>query len=114
MTIRYLHYRPYTDPLLGPIESPSEASDNECVVEGKGGATVAYTEDEGNTTISFGVSYCNDVDNFNRRLGRLISKGRLNIKPETFTGDYKAFIKQMDETFNAVCLFRSIQVFPKA
>lgn len=102
MTIRYLHYRPYLSVNYTPV------------VAGKGGTTVAYVEDEGENTITFGVAYCNDVDNFCRRLGRIISKGRLNTKPETFTGNYKEFIAFCDEQSNANEQYRSIQVFPKA
>lgn len=105
--IRFLHYRAYSE---------QESEDGVHFVtpaKGKGGVTVAYTEDEGGQSISFGTAFCHEKDMFNRALGRTIATGRLNVKPETFDGDYKAFIQHMDANINPTLQFRAIQINPK-
>lgn len=63
MTTKFMHFRAWDG---FPVVSK---------VAPHGGATVAYVE--GDTGISYGVSYCHDNDRYDRKKGRLISEGRM-------------------------------------
>lgn len=54
--------------------------------------TVAYSayEQAGKIVVQYGVSFCNDKDRFNRRLGREIAEGRLHRRPLTRFIDFDA------------------------
>lgn len=62
----------------------------------KGGATVAYVE--GDTGISYGVSYCHDNDRYDRKKGRLIAEGRMFNERTSKTAPLpvEAFRKEME------------------
>lgn len=97
MTIRYMHYRPYSSVFDANIVAID-------TVEGKGGLTIAYVEDAEKGTIEFASAICHENDNFNRKLGRDIAEGRLKsgrLVNEVFEGDYKAFIEEMDDLVNS-------------
>ena len=51
----------------------------------KNPVVVAYKAEEANSLIvvQYGVSFCNEKDRFNRRLGREIAEGRLLRRPLT-------------------------------
>lgn len=74
--VRYIHFRA-VDPSSDGIMS-------------RGGATVAYSEDESGVTCA-GVAYCNPhSDNFNYSLGRAKAAGRLRqtlYNPELLDGE---------------------------
>jgi hypothetical protein len=52
--------------------------------------TVAYSAQErpDGIVVQYGVSFCNDKDRFNRRLGREIAEGRLRRRPLTRFVDF--------------------------
>lgn len=52
-------------------------------IESKGGTTIAYevvNTDNNTKIINYAVARCNPQDNFNRKIGRAISEGRLTKK----------------------------------
>jgi hypothetical protein len=71
---KFLHIRNYVETLTGV------GSDTESVADGKGGKTVAFEVDDKEGVIFFAVARCGPKYNFNRRLGRIVSKGMLECK----------------------------------
>lgn len=69
-SVRFLHFRDVWD--INDFDDLSEKPQ----IEGKGGATVAYRQ-EPNGSFSYAIAVCSERDNFNRRIGRDISLGRL-------------------------------------
>lgn len=90
--VKYLHYRTFDQ-----TGQPSAI----------GGATVAYVEFPESNTVRAALALCRDAryaaakgksDNFCRRIGRDIARGRLlkEVKTDTFMGDRLAFEADMD------------------
>lgn len=71
----------------------------------QGGATVAYIDEDG-SPIRFSVASCHYRDNFNKKIGRAISSGRLlssSDRAEVFTeGGFAEFEKYMNEFMSTV------------
>lgn len=51
-----------------------------------GGATFAYSYIPESKTLMFTKTYCNFNDNYNKKIGRLICKGRFGIPTHTYSG----------------------------
>ena len=70
MKLRYIHIRP-------PVDQDEWGNPLHCM--NHGGFTIAYfaTENDNNTiTIEWNYAICHDKENFNKKLGREIAKGR--------------------------------------
>lgn len=63
--------------------------------------TVTGIYNEKNHTLKIGVSTCSLNDQFNKKLGRKISSGRAQVKPDTIieSKDYRAAL----ENFHTYC-----------
>lgn len=90
-TCKYMHFR-------NPITKHDEewGLDDVVGIDSKGGATVAYTEQDGKLFAA--VAYCNPTDNFQYRYGRNKAAGRLQqllAKPELNDSD-KYFVLDSD------------------
>lgn len=90
MTTRFIHLR-RRDPFFGHLEP-------------KGGITVAYDIDPAGT-VHYTFSQCSNKDHYNKRIGRLVSTGRLqaNRNISTFpkvegVNIVEQIIKHHDET----------------
>ena len=79
MALRYLHLRRSKVLANGKVR-----------IENFGGATLAFEVTEAGVFVA--VARCNDKDNFNKRLGRLISSNRFN----------KGLINKVDECHQVV------------
>ena len=66
-------------------------------IDNRGGMTVAYTPRDGGG-VKFAFACCHPGDNFNKRIGRVKSSGRLNSKIEAlqFDGNLEEFDKYME------------------
>ena len=87
--VKFLHLRNYTDDGV-----PSEM----------GGLTVAFTPalDGEKDTLWVGLSKCSDQDNFCKRIGRLISQGRLQCGPRN-DGRGAHIIKTSEQEIHSLC-----------
>jgi hypothetical protein len=92
--VRFLHYRSFE------YQEGPDGEDIE-VVSPREGATVAYVQ-EGNH-FRYAIAYCGQRDNFNRRIGRSISRGRLLNDSQSFVtddlADRASFSAHMDDVF---------------
>ena len=68
--IRFCHVRFYFD--------YEKSACNPKGISGKGGATIAFRRRNDQKEIEYAITLCNRKDNFNRRLGRLISSNLLD------------------------------------
>ena len=96
-SVRFLHFRDVWD--INDFDDLSEKPQ----IEGKGGATVAYQR-EPNGSFSYAVALCSDRDNFNRRIGRDISLGRLVkgpavVVPEQSLNQWRQSVVNTDIAF---------------
>lgn len=66
-----------------------------------GGATYAFRELEPGK-IEYAVAYCNRKDNFNKRIGRIKSEGRLKSERyrKIFEGDKNTFIQAIERYYS--------------
>lgn len=79
------------------------------IVDGKidnmGGATIAYQEISPNI-FKLAISRCHPKDNFDKKLGRIKSSGRLNSPDQSYIIDatwkelHEIFPKDMEEFYN--------------
>ena len=65
---------------------------NTGLIDGKGGATIAYRE-IGNNQIEFAIAKCHENDNFCKQIGRIKSEGRLQSHKsrQVFSGSIPQF-----------------------
>lgn len=75
--IKFLHYRRY--------DVDNEFYD---VLSARGGVTFAYQLSEDGTQVAVAKARCNDTDNFDKRIGREISSGRLKVGKDVQVFDY--------------------------
>lgn len=95
--VRYLHFRVFEETTVVEEDGSEYETD---VPAARGGATVAYVP-EGHG-FRYSVAYCSENDNFNRRIGRAVSKGRLAHEAQSQMSeqhDNKSFTKAMDDFF---------------
>lgn len=64
------------------------------VIDNMGGITVAYTRNS-DGTVNYALAICSDKDNYNKRLGRQISSGRL-AAGNCVTRSYEEFVYFLD------------------
>ena len=91
----------------GQVDSPSETvfirhiriRNLDGTYSNGGGATIAFRE-AGNG-IEYALSYCAPRDNFNRKVGREISIGRLNSGGKTFVGEMS--VESFEAILDYVC-----------
>ena len=98
-SVRFLHFR------NAWLCNDFDDIDDKPLIEGKGGATVAYRR-EPNGSFSYAVALCSDRDNFNRRIGRDISLGRLVkgpavVVPEQTLDEWLEILDNVDIAFEA-------------
>lgn len=94
--VRFLHFRAFETVLEGTEDGGVEVD----VPAATGGATVAYVPE--GVGFRYAIAYCSERDNFNRRVGRVISKGRLQSDTQSQMSeqaDRASFAEAMDEFF---------------
>lgn len=87
MTPKYLHFR---------LFEKGDTND----VASREGATVAYIQEDG--VFKYAVAMCGRNDNYSKRLGRTISKNRLEagLVQVSDVTDHSDFVRSMDSHFD--------------